>query len=154
MTETHLSTPTRQTKEHGGGGTPLLQKLLSKEQVSHLVFICRATVISPGLTKDDTRMLTPLRVGDAMRIHWTPALGPAEGTRPPSTAICIPGGLGADCTQPSRFLPRANPARVARATSGACLQGGTGRLLQRASHTAPGGAVSAKGSRKWQTTVT
>ena len=114
MTETHLSTPARQTKEHGGGGTPLLQKLLSGEQVSHLVFICRATVISPRLTKDDTRMLTPLRVGDVMRTHWTPALGPAEGARPPSAATCIPGGLGPDCTQPSRFLPQADPARVAR----------------------------------------
>lgn len=131
-----------------GGGTPLLQKLLPGEQVSHLVFICRATVTSPRLTKDDPRMLIPLRVGDAMSIHWIPALGLAEGARPPSTAICSPGGLGAECTQPSRFLPRANPDRVARATSGACLQGGTGRLLQRASHTAPGGAVSARRSRK------
>ena len=124
-----------------GGRTHLLLKLLPREQVSYLVFICRATVISPILTKDDTRMLSPLRVGDAMRLHWIQAPGLAEGACPPSTAISSPGGLGAEWTQPSRFLPRVNPDRVARATSGACLWGGTGRLLQRASHAAPGGSV-------------
>ena len=103
-----------------GGRTPVLLKLPPREQVSRLVFICRATVISPILTKDDTRMLSPLTVGDAMRLHWIPAPGLAEGARPPSTASS-PGGLGAEWTQPSHFLPRANPDRVARATSGACL---------------------------------
>ena len=86
----------------------MLLKLLPREQVSRLVFICRATVISPILTKDDTRMLSPLTVGDAMRLHWIPAPGLAEGAHPPSTASS-PGGLGAEWTQPSHFLPRANP---------------------------------------------
>lgn len=41
-----------------------------------------------------------------------------------------------------------------KSTSGVCLQGVTGRLLQGACHTAPVVTVSAKRSRKWQTTVT